>query len=109
MLAARLRHRVTLQQIVQTRDSDGAVIEDWDDLIVGLPAEVWPQSGREFVAAQAVQAGVTTRITIRATAAVKAKMRILHEGAAYNIKAVLPDPTFARHLTLVCETGVTDG
>lgn len=109
MLAARLRHRVTLQAITTTRDSDGAVIETWEDVAASLPAEIVPLSGREFVAAQAVQAGVTTRITIRERADVAAKMRIMHGGLAYNIRAVLPDPTLRRHITLMCETGVNDG
>lgn len=108
-IGPRLRHRVTLQQIATTRDSDGAVIEAWTDVADDLAAEVYPLSGREFVAAQAVQAGVSTRITIRYRAGVVAKMRVLHDGAAYNIKTVLPDPTLRRHLTLMCETGVNDG
>jgi hypothetical protein len=33
----------------------------------------------------------------------------LHDGLAYNIKAVLPDPTLRRYLTLMCESGVNDG
>jgi len=31
-------------------------------------------------------------------------MRITHDGNTYNIKAVLPDPTARRHLTLMCES-----
>ena len=69
-----------------------------------VPAEVWPLSGREYIAAQAEQAGVTTRITIRYQAGIEPAMRVLHDGKAYNIRAVLPDPTLRRHLTLMCES-----
>jgi head-tail adaptor len=33
-------------------------------------------------------------------------MRVNHDGTLYNIRAVLPDPTLKRHITLMCETGI---
>ena len=107
-LAHRLRHRVTIEQLATTRDELGGVVESWATVTI-VPAEVWPLSGREFVAAQATQAGVTTRITIRYQAGIEPAMRVTHDGAIYNIRAVLPDPTLRRHLTLMCETGVNNG
>lgn len=107
-IAHRLRHRVTIEQRTQTRDEWGGVVETWETVAI-VPAEVWPLSGREFVAAQATQAGVTTRITIRYQAGIEPAMRVTHDGAIYNIRAVLPDPTLRRHLTLMCETGVGNG
>ncbi len=104
-LAHRLRHRVTIEQLATARDEFGGVVESWITVAI-VPAEVWPLSGREFVAAQATQAGVTTRITIRYQAGIEPEMRIMHDGVAYNIKAVLPDPTLKRHITLMCETGI---
>ena len=107
MLAPRLRHRVTIQNFTTTQDSNtGAITEGWADFDDNVPAEVWPLSGREFVAAQAVQAGVTTRITIRYQTGILPRMRVLHDGQTYNIQAVLPDQTLRRHLTLMCERGV---
>lgn len=108
MLAPKLRHRVTLSSLTQTRDEWGGVIESWQPLVSGLPAEIVPLSGREFVAAQAVQAGVTTRITIRYRGGVLPSMRVEHGSDIYNIKSALPDPTLRRHLTLMCETGVNN-
>ena len=107
-LAHRLRHRVTIEQLATTRDEFGGVVESWGTVAI-VPAEVWPLSGREFVAAQAEQAGVTTRITIRYQAGIEPAMRVTHDGKTYNIRAVLPDPTLRRHLTLMCETGVNNG
>lgn len=113
MRAGALRHRVDIEAFGVTLDSEGAQVEDWTSILGSdeplLPAEIVPLSGREFVAAQAVQAGVTTRITIRWRADVKPAMRVVHDADVYNIKAVLPDPTLRRHLTLMCETGVNDG
>lgn len=109
MLAPRLRHRITIQQPQNTRDAHGGIVPGWAVFADQVPAEVVPLSGREFVAAQAVQAGVTTRITLRDLPGLTAAMRVLHDGATYNIKAVLPDPTLRRHISLMCEQGVNDG
>lgn len=114
MLAPRLRHRVDIQEFTTTQDSEtGAVSEEFVSILSSddelIPAEIVPLSGREFVAAQAVQAGVTTRITIRWQEGIAPAMRVVHEGLNYNIKAVLPDPTLRRHITLMCEQGVDNG
>lgn len=109
MLAPRLRHRVTIQMPQNTRDAHGGTVPGWTVFVDQVPAEVVPLSGREFVAAQAVQAGVTTRITLRDLPGLTAAMRVLHDGATYNIKAVLPDPTLRRHVSIMCEQGVNDG
>lgn len=103
-----LRHRIAIETRAISRDSLGGVVEEWTP-VATVWAEIVPLSGREFVAAQAAQAGVTTRITIRYRDGVTPSMRILHDGVTYSIKAVLPDPTLRRHITLMCEQGVNDG
>ena len=110
----KLRHRIDIQRRVETiNTTSGARSYAWVSVRkpgeAPIPAEIVPLSGREFVAAQAIQAGVTTRITIWHRADLDASMRVLHRGRAYNIKAVLPDPTLARHVTLMCDVGVNDG
>lgn len=110
MTAPRLRHRIDIQNFATTQNSDtGAVTDSWTDYDTDVPAEIWPMSGREFVAAQSVQAGVTTKITIRYQSGIVPRMRVKHGTDIYNIKAVLPDPTLRRHLTLMCEVGVNEG
>lgn len=116
-LAPRLRHRIDIEEIVSDIDSDTGLAgepvwvtirgSDEPDL---FPAEVVPASGREFIAAQAAQSGVTTRITIRRRDGLRAtSMRALHDGNVHNILAVLPDPTFRHYVTLMCDSGVNDG
>lgn len=109
MQAGRLRHRVTIEQVTETRDEFGGVETSWAALHSAVPAEIVPLSGREFIAAQSAQAGVTARITVRFMAGLTPKMRIKHGSDIYNIEAVLPDPTLRRHLTLMCSTGVNNG
>jgi SPP1 family predicted phage head-tail adaptor len=105
----RLRHRITLEQLATSLDAEGGMVESWTPI-----AEVWgevaPVSGREYIAAQAVQAGIVARITIRHRTGVEPTMRVIHQGATYNIRAVLPDPHSGREwLTLMCEAGVNHG
>jgi len=105
MQAGRLRHRVAIERPVSTRDHFGGVVESWQT-VATVWAEIHPLSGREFLAAQSTQSGVTTRITLRELPGVTAAMRVNHDGTLYNIRAVLPDPTLKRHITLMCETGI---
>lgn len=109
MLGQRLRHRVAIEQVTETRDADGGVVTAWATLHSKVPAEIVPLSGREFVAAQAAQAGITARMTIRYVTGITPKMRVVHGADIYNIEAVLPDPTLRRHLTLMVSTGVNNG
>ena len=110
MKVGRLRHRITLQELIETQDSDGAVEEEWFTVGNGISAEIIAMSGREFVAAQAVQSEVNTRIKLRFRPGLKAKMRVLHRGAVYNIAAVMPDPDSGiRFVTLLCSTGTNAG
>lgn len=84
--AGRLRHRITIQQKVDERDSNGAVIETWQ-IVAGLeslPAEVAPLSTREFISAQAMQSEVRARIRIRYRDGLTATMRAVHRGRAYD-------------------------
>lgn len=90
--AGRLRHRVTIEQKVITRDPDtGAVIPGWQPFATDVAAEVVPLSAKEFIAAQAMQSQVTTRITIRYVTGLLASMRITFRGQVYNIAGILPD------------------
>lgn len=107
--SVRLRHRVTISRPETVRDDIGAVETTWLPVAVDLPAEVAPLSGREYAAAQAAQAETHVRITIRAGVEVDPAMRVEHDGRFYNVKAVLPDLTARRRVTLLCDEGVNDG
>lgn len=107
MQPGKLRHRIAIERPATVQDPVTLELRNtWATFETDVPAEVVPLSGREFVAAQAEQAGVTTRITIRYLPGVLPEMRVRHLGVVHNIKAVLPDPTFRKHLTLMCEAGV---
>ena len=106
----KLRHRVTLQRNDETQDTTtGAMLPAWVD-VASVWASVEPLSGREFVAAQAVQSNVSVRIVVRYRADITPAMRIIHAGRVHNIAGVLADKDSGReYLTLMCDQGVNDG
>lgn len=110
MQAGKLRHRIMLQHKVSVQDQlTGAVNPEWRDL-KKVWADVVPLSAREFIAAQATQAEITTRITIRYRAGLTNANRIVFRDRIYNIEGVLPDAVSGReYLTLPCSEGVNDG
>ena len=110
MQAGKLNKRITLQKPVKTQSSaTGAVVNGWAD-VAELWANVTDLSARDFVAAQAGQSEVTTRITIRWRQDVTDKHRILYRGRVYDIQGVLEDDKSGlEYLTLPCSRGVNDG
>lgn len=112
--AGKLRHRVSLQRYVTTRDPDtGDVIQDWAE-VAKIWASIEPLSVREFNAAAASQSKVTTRIQIRYRDDVDHTMRIVHMKRSvakiYNIEGVLPDKDSGlEYITLAASEGVNNG
>lgn len=107
MQAGRLRHRVTISELVVTLDSDGDQVEDWAPIAPPLPAQIVPLSGRDLIAAQTAASEVTTRIVMRHFPGLKASMRVEHRDTIYSISAVIPDPESGRGwVTLLCTSGV---
>jgi SPP1 family predicted phage head-tail adaptor len=93
--------------VVQNSET-GETSKEWSTFD-RVAAAVEPLSGKEFIAAQANQSKVSTRITIRYLAGVNAGMRIVEDGKIYNIEAVLPDKNSGiRYLTLLVSDGVND-
>jgi SPP1 family predicted phage head-tail adaptor len=109
--AGALRHRVRIDQLEVELDSDGERTETWADAFgMLLPAEISPLSGRELVAAAAVQSKVAVRVRIRYRPGVNASMRVVHRDVAYGIEAVTPDTASGvEYLTLHCTHGANEG
>lgn len=111
LAAGRLRHRVTFLALTtgydpNTGENVGEMYAPW---AVDVPAEVAPLSAREFVAAQAGQAQVVVRITIRYRPGVVPTMRIEFRDKTYNVEGVLPDPDSGlEYLTLACSEVIGD-
>lgn len=87
-----LKHQVTIERRVETRDEFGAVVITWQ-VVATVWAALWPARGREFYAARQVIPEAVGRCIIRYRADVTSAMRLrLWDGRIYDIIAVItPD------------------
>lgn len=115
-LAPRLRHRVTFQEQVTERDSEGVEVTNWqtvwldsDTELADVPAEVLTGPGREAVIAGQVNADTVARITVRWFPGLSQSWRILWEGLIYNIRTFDTDATARREWRIRCTEGMNDG
>jgi head-tail adaptor len=96
--AGDMRDWLTFEDLSTEQDSDGNTDDVWVPAFPTnsrMPAQLSPLSGRELIAAQAVQSLVTCRIRMR---------------FVYNILAVVPDPgSGIEFLTLLCSSGINQG
>lgn len=110
MLAYRLRHRVTVQELVEVQDTTtGAVTREWEDVYTNVPAEVLTGPGKEFVQSGATQGEVTSRINMRWFDGLTQKHRIVLDTKIFNIVSIETDMTGRQEYRLKCSSGVTDG
>jgi len=100
--AGELRHRVMFQQNNGTStDTEGIPVENWAD-VFAVWARVRDLSGREYFAAQQVQAEVTTEITIRYREGLNSNMRVKYGTRIFDIKSIIPDER-KTELRLMCK------
>lgn len=115
--AGRLRHRITFQELITERDSDGVATSSWqnawidsDTELVDVPAEVLTGPGREFEAAGATQADVAARITVRWFEGLDSSWRIQWDGRTFDIAGDPDtDSTGRREWRIKATAGVSDG
>lgn len=104
--AGKLRHRIIIERATVSRLPSGGNKEDW------LPyATVWAAvdtssgrefSGREFFAAQQLNAEVTHRIRIRYRDGITPKDRVNFGGRIFRIETVINVQELKRELQLLC-------
>lgn len=109
--ASKLRHRVDFEKRIDAQDPEtGAVTPVWVSVAKSVPAAIEPLSVREFVASQALQSEVTTRILVRYRPGLNAAMRIKHGSRIYNPEGFLADKESGQeYLTIPCSEGVNEG
>ena len=106
-MVARMRQRVTLQQLVETADGAGGAARSWSDV-----ATVWAQvtplvGGRsERLFAGQLQGEVTHRIVMRYRSGVNVRMRVLYGTRSMNIRSVVNVNEAGVFLEILAEEGV---
>lgn len=117
MLSNRLRHRITIQELVEIQDTTtGAVSREWETLILddgtimdAVPAEVLTGAGKEYMGSGAIQNEIAARINMRWFPGLTQKHRILWDTNTFNITSIETDITARQEYRLKCSAGVTDG
>jgi SPP1 family predicted phage head-tail adaptor len=102
----KLRHRVTLQQPVDTDDGAGGTTRTWSE-VATLWARIEPMSADERVAAERIEAAADTRITIRWRAGVTSTMRFSFGTRVFEIRGLTDREERHRFLDCLCEEPVS--
>jgi SPP1 family predicted phage head-tail adaptor len=113
MRAGQLRHRVTIQRLVEgspQQDAGGTPDDAWSEYFTCY-AEVAPLRGRELIAAQQVNSEVTgtIRIRYRDDKTVTTAMRAVFESRNFDILAVVDPLERHRELVLYVKEGPNVG
>ena len=107
-LTYRLKHRVTLQEAVQTSDGAGGFSTSWSDVDT-VWAEIMPFSSRsttqERLEAEQLQAQQRYRVTIRYQSGVQASMRIKYGSRVFDILSVVNVGERGEVMELFCLEG----
>ena len=82
--ARRFRHVITYQSKAQSLDEYGGVTETWATFAT-VRAAVAPLIGKDMIASMAAQSTAEARINHRYLAGITSAMRILWDGATYEI------------------------
>lgn len=112
MRAGRLRHRIKFQAKTGTPvpDGYGGSTIPWVDFATKIPAAIEPLSGRELLAAQAVQNETSHKVTLRYQPGITAAMRVVFGSRVFAITAPpLNKDERNRELTLLCSEGLSQG
>jgi len=122
-IAARLRHRVQIQERIEVQDSEtGDVSFTWAPISLSLststssseaassvPAEVLTGAGREFSGAGTKQSETDARINMRWFPGLTTAMRIVWQSQNYDITSIETDITGRREYRLRCKEGASNG
>jgi len=102
--AGTLRHRVTLQEPSDVPDGAGGFSRSWQD-VASLRADIQPAGGTERLHGLQLQWRVTHRVILRYRTGVTTAMRLVYNGRALNIRAVINRGEANAWLDVLAEEG----
>ena len=91
LVAGRMDRRITLQSFTETPNAIGEPVKTWANLasVPDMWAEVTPLRGAELFASQQIAGEADTRFRVRYRDDLGAEMRVVYEGANYDIQSIL--------------------
>lgn len=105
MRAGRLRHKIEIQHSVETQDSIGAVVNNWQTF-TQTRASYEPKTGKEAYAAMQEHAETSAVFRLRFRKGITAKMRLIYDGRIFDIESVVDMYGRGRELQLMCVENV---
>lgn len=102
MRTGRLRHQVTIQTPIETKNDFGELVVTWSNISTGVWVGIEPLRGREFFASKQTNAEIETRVVMRYRPDMTAKMRILHGENEYYVDTIINVEERNRELQLMC-------
>lgn len=111
--AGTLRRRLAFQTRSTAQDASGQPANVWTTAFIAW-GDIEPMTGRELIAAAAVQSAVTHMVTVRwrpelSNPQAVAAMRILYGTRIFNIHAAMNEDERNRVVSLMCEEGLNNG
>ena len=88
MRAGELRHRLTFQKKVRTRDSFKEMVETWEDFVT-VWGSIKPLAGKRYFEASQLTAEVTGEVRIRYRSDILSTMRIIFEDKTLEIVSLV--------------------
>ena len=88
MRSGSLRHRVAIQESVQTPDGMGGFSTVFSNVtgMGSVPAAIWPLSSKEQLDVMKLESVITNKIRIRYLAGITSANRILFGSRVFNIQ-----------------------
>lgn len=119
-IAARLRHRISIERRTDVLDSEGNLTESWAPIelsssssssfaLSSVPAEVLTGPGKEAIAAAKIVSETDARITLRWFPGLDYADRIIWDGSIYSITEITTDATGRREYRLRVSKGERNG
>lgn len=88
MQIGKLRYKITIENVIETINDLGEVIERWNEF-AKVWAEISPLRGREYWASKQTTSEITGKIRIRYLVDITSKMRVKFGERIFDIEAVL--------------------
>ena len=101
-----LRHLVTIQKQVETKNAYGEAEVSWANVAENVWSRIMPLRGKEYFAAKQVNADIEARVIMRHRTDITTKMRLLHGTDEYYVSSIINEDERDRFLQLMCTRSI---
>jgi SPP1 family predicted phage head-tail adaptor len=105
MKVGSLRHRVTVQSLVETVDQYGQPVQNWD-ATVSRWAAIRTPNGRDKINADQLKVELTHILTLRYVPGLDVTQRLVFDGRVFNITYVINKDERNREQEVYCNEEV---